>query len=235
MFSRNMLFVTEFSIFLSIIEIRLETYFSSHQKEKIISLPGILKVLDLDLQVKDKENVSVSITWIKHTGKIQYSVQCAENNEYCIFTKASTSYWLFGNIPKFYEWKTTGLGLFKPSEEDSRIDTSWNDAASLCDSAGTHLPYFNSRDELFEFLQFLRQAVHMPPLEAIYIGLYYDQEQVSFLKLKIYLTCYLCCIFGSFGVSKNAPIAIMNVVIGVGVIGVGIGVGVVICDQPSWS
>ena len=39
-------------------------------------------------------------------------------------------------------------------------------------------------------------------------------------------------LFGSFGVSQNAPIAIMNVVVGVvvGVVGV-----VVVCAQPSWS
>ena len=38
-------------------------------------------------------------------------------------------------------------------------------------------------------------------------------------------------LFGLFGVSQNAPIAIMNVVVGV-IVGVGV---VVVCAQPSWS
>ena len=39
-------------------------------------------------------------------------------------------------------------------------------------------------------------------------------------------------LFGSFGVSRNAPIAIMNVVVGV-VVGVGISIIIVVCAQPS--
>ena len=56
------------------------------------------------------------------------------------------------------------------------------------------------------------------------------------LKLSFFIISFLKGeVFGSFGVSQNAPIAIMNVVVGVGVVVVvGIGV-VVVCAQPSWS
>ena len=166
-------------IFTFIVDLQLETFFSLNQKLKLICLPGVLKFLKLDLVSENQsynETRSVAITWIKQTIKTHYHVNCTK--EYCNFTYllGNVIYWLFGNIPYFYRWLPKWVPLLP--ENYSRRTTSWNKASELCESVGASLPYFNDRNQLTDFLQFLRQAKHIPPLEAIYIGLYYDKIQV---------------------------------------------------------
>ena len=153
-------------------------------------MQGVLRTIQLDLT--PKQNLSVSLTWINQTKRKHYTAKC--NGKYCTFTpvnilqtSVSHIYWLFGSILKFYSaelpsstkynWKYM-LEMLNPTT-DSRKNTSWNKAADLCKSVGAHLPYFYSRDELKEFLQFLRHSSHIPPLEGIFIGLHYYQKKVS--------------------------------------------------------
>ena len=157
----------------------METFFSLRQKQKLISLPGSLTFLQLHLVPESQnKNISVSISWIKQTHKIKYNVKCTQTREYCIFntfTKGNVTYWLFGDIPYYYLW--VPQRVYEHNENDSRRTTSWNKANELCESVGAYLPYFNDRNQLTDFLQFLRQVNHIPPLKAIYIGLYYDKKQ----------------------------------------------------------
>ena len=49
--------------------------------------------------------------------------------------------------------------------------TSWVEADKLCRDAGGTLPYFFSRDELYEFLTLIKFTEKLDPLQAVYIGL----------------------------------------------------------------
>ena len=48
---------------------------------------------------------------------------------------------------------------------------SWNSAQKICNETGGHLPEFNSRKDLEEFVSLLKLRPDLPVLEAIYIGL----------------------------------------------------------------
>ena len=62
---------------------------------------------------------------------------------------------------------------------------SWNSANIICNRIGGHLPEFNSRKDLEEFVSFLKQRPNLPVLEAIYIGLMLDPDtSVSMKEIK---------------------------------------------------
>ena len=48
---------------------------------------------------------------------------------------------------------------------------SWKDANQLCKDIGGHLPYFLSREELEELVDFLKNSPHILPYEALYVGM----------------------------------------------------------------
>lgn len=58
---------------------------------------------------------------------------------------------------------------------------SWKYAFLLCQDLYAHLPFFADRNQLDELLAVLRLSPEMPPLEAIYIGLKANQDQVRIL------------------------------------------------------
>ena len=54
---------------------------------------------------------------------------------------------------------------------------SWTDADSLCMDIGGHLPYFLSREELEELVDFLKNSPHTLPYEATFIGMTINSKQ----------------------------------------------------------
>ena len=56
---------------------------------------------------------------------------------------------------------------------------SWNKVSEICQNFGGHLPYFNDRAEMVEFISLLDIFDKTYPREAVYIGLnYYQSEKV---------------------------------------------------------
>ena len=67
---------------------------------------------------------------------------------------------------------------------------SWKDANDLCRDIGGHLPYFLSREELEELVDFLKNSPHILPYEAIYIGMTINSKHK--VKYSIHSSIYEC-------------------------------------------
>ena len=89
---------------------------------------------------------------------------------YCLeLVKNNVKYLLYGNISNYYQ----NINI------DEKIHFSWVNSNRLCKKMGYELPYFKSRDELNDLIQILYRADTIPYLEAIFIGLFYNQYKVS--------------------------------------------------------
>ena len=161
-------------------EIWWESTFSSSSyyslREMYVSLPGTLLRINLRISTEVKlQKLYAVVNWfIRKHHTIHYKTRCTYNNLYCKFTPLDASnslntYYLYGNISKFYQYIPQHLEL-----------KSWENATEFCNSVGGHLPVFGSKNELDEFIALLRFSNHLPPLEAIYIGLKYSDYKVSF-------------------------------------------------------
>ena len=54
---------------------------------------------------------------------------------------------------------------------------SWNNVSEICKEFGGHLPYFNDRVEMEEFISMLDIFGKTYPREAVYIGLNYELSE----------------------------------------------------------
>ena len=60
------------------------------------------------------------------------------------------------------------------------LTKSWNEASELCRKIDAHLPVFKGREDLREFIFFLKKFYFViPPIEGLYIGLKIYLNQVS--------------------------------------------------------
>ena len=55
---------------------------------------------------------------------------------------------------------------------------SWDEASALCESINGQLPYFSSSDELGEIIKIMRLSSVVPPIEIIFIGLWFNTRMV---------------------------------------------------------
>ena len=55
---------------------------------------------------------------------------------------------------------------------------SWMEGSALCESINGHLPYFTNFDEFAEIIKILRLSSEIPPIEAIFIGLWFNANKV---------------------------------------------------------
>ena len=65
---------------------------------------------------------------------------------------------------------------------------SWKEANHLCRDIGGHLPYFLSREELEELVDFLKNSPHILPYESLYTGMTINSKQ----KVKYLVHSSLC-------------------------------------------
>ena len=156
---------------------------NNHSRHYCISLPGEYE--SVEFQFGDSNSISLLKTTVIQTIWLQevyrsfrpfnYELPIFCDNryfrtltfyDYCIFLKTSNqkSYLFFR---KYYE--PVNLINYDNSVL-KKWDRTWNEASELCESVGGHLPVFNSRDDLDEFLAIFKVTPYMPAIPAIYIG-----------------------------------------------------------------
>ena len=59
---------------------------------------------------------------------------------------------------------------------------SWNEGSQLCKDIGGYLPYFTGREQLEEFVGFLKFSTNITPIMRMFIGLKYVSNQLSLNK-----------------------------------------------------
>ena len=143
-----------------------------------ISLPGTIQRLELIINTQTKiKNLSAVVSWITiQQNNIHFSTSYNYKKLHCKFSalhasKSANSYYLIGNISRFYHGS-----YYLPQDWELK---SWKNAAHLCSLVGAHLPVFSSRNELNEFIALLKYSNHIPPLEAVYIGLKFKNHRVG--------------------------------------------------------
>ena len=153
--------------------------------EMHISLPGTHLTLNLS-HISYLVNTSVLVTWTEKDQPVNFNV--INKKRYIIFTPIlsqikNKTYFMLGSIGKFYHprhyqffsWNTASNII------DKRQTVSWNEAAKMCSSIGAVLPYFTNTEEMNELLNLLSHSTHVPPLEAVFIGLKYNRKKVNYL------------------------------------------------------
>ena len=163
------------------LELLWESIFSPlyHSTDMLISLPGNLLYFYLNLtKVLPTYNLSATVHWIFNkyndiTFKIQaYSEECEllkSQSETCsTFVNSNgqkkTTYFIIGHSKYHSDWQYI---------QDIRIiRKSWNEASDICAKIGAYLPYFNSKADMDEFTALMKQSLHVPVMEMVFIGLH---------------------------------------------------------------
>ena len=158
---------------------------SYDSKDMLISLPGTLKIIYLEVAKTFMTlNISVTVYWIanresQNAFKLKLSSkECKkilEKSETCTSHSISnsyrqTTYFIIGYL-KFYYYQRYITKL-------TRHNKSWNEALDVCAEIGAHLPFFNSKVDLNEFVDLLKQPGHVPLIEMVFIGLYSNLGKV---------------------------------------------------------
>ena len=122
---------------------------------------------------RKETNMSMTVKWMlrQKTYVLNFDpvpIKCKiffnYQSELCIrfFIEKHTYYFVIGNISNY-----------------QKVTKSWNQAAKLCHKIGWYLPFFTSKDKLDEFISLLRYSPHVPPIEAIYVGVKNNVSKVS--------------------------------------------------------
>ena len=160
-----------------------------------ISLQG--KLLHFYLNVTrrlSKDTPFMDITWHskQSSRKIKFkpfSLECEllqHQSETCSTFITSnehkqTTYFIIGYIKYFYS--KFYITKFRKTKK------SWNEASDICEEIGAHLPYFNSKDDLDEFMDILKQPYNVPLVEMVFIGLHslYRKVSIPFIAMLFHL------------------------------------------------
>ena len=86
------------------------------------------------------------------------------------FRKNNLEYLVYGKVSNFYPHQHVY----------EKIYYSWLKGNRFCKRLGYELPYFMSRDELDDFKSLLHGSGSIPYLEAVFVGLFYNNQKVSF-------------------------------------------------------
>ena len=90
---------------------------------------------------------------------------------YCqLFRKNNLEYLVYGNVSNFYPHQHV----------DEKIYYSWLKGNRFCKRLGYELPYFMGGDELDDFISLLHGSGSIPYLEAVFVGLFDNNQKVSF-------------------------------------------------------
>ena len=123
--------------------------------------------------VISKNIFTLKIYQFPHQSAKIYLNNCTSNEllepyGYClnITMKHTPNKYLFirGNI-KCHKYKGTCSSSAKP--------LSWNEASQLCKHLGGYLPILRNKDEMEEFTSLIKSTKGLPPIENVFIGLYY--------------------------------------------------------------
>ena len=150
------------------------------KQKQYISLPGEHK--HLEIKCKDQITAEMANIYIiyylqKQEPYFRHSTEMphkCETNIYC--TKIygnNVEYLVYANVARYYpnNWIEYGTNY------------SWLMAYELCEKNELDLLYFMSRNELDEFTSVLRRADMLPLLEAVFIGLQFNERKVGLFKL----------------------------------------------------
>ena len=156
----------------------------SLQQMQYISLQG--KHKHLDISCKESTPLEVSNIYITSrprqepfTKGVQMSSWCYSNYGYryidCFeIYHNNMIFFVYNNIASYFP--------DQPASEDPNY--SWIMANKFCQQIGSELLYFTKREELDDFITMLLEIRHIITfLEAVFIGLRYNELKVNLLKL----------------------------------------------------
>ena len=156
---------------------------SNMLKTQPVSIPGA--VTRISVYVKEIYNITsedkLEAFWINNrhsrytnrnhlSVKNSYCLESYKDQKLCNYSSYTENGYFMNKYYYLFESpfiKVTGYFVAKVYHKL----WSWKDANQLCKDIGGHLPYFLSREELEELIDFLKNSPHILPYEAFYIGM----------------------------------------------------------------
>ena len=156
---------------------------SNMLKTQPVSIPG--SVSRISVHVKQIHNITskdkLEALWVNDkqsryidsnlkSMKNSYCRESAKEQKECNYSSYADDGYFIDKYYYLFESRSTKM----TGSVAGRLYTklwSWKDADVLCRDIGGHLPYFLSREELNELIDFLKNSPHILPYEAIYVGM----------------------------------------------------------------
>ena len=152
------------------------------QQKQYISVHG--KYINLDISCPPSVPTLVThfyVMWFlestkEHAFTLSPMIICTGYYLYCQEVasdgRSKIKYMIFGKVRPFFQ-STSSY-----SEKSNKY--SWREADVTCRMRFSgDLPYFNNRNELDEFTAMLKKSARIPFIEAVFIGLIYNQLKVG--------------------------------------------------------
>ena len=161
--------------------------FHSLQPEHSISLPEIMNRVYIKSDKWQNKlrlnytNVFLNILWISDNYR-KYSVQSYMCKIKPLGVPSATTCFYFSSLELnrtyiYFKERHPYEGLKTSKINNYKDLLSWNKAAQLCREVGGYLPYFTNMNELAELIALMKFSKDILPLEAIYIGLNFNNNK----------------------------------------------------------
>ena len=177
--------------FYSKLQLLLRSCFHLSNMFKIqpVSIPGSVTHISVDM--KEIHNITskdkLEALWINHRHsrysnidpifvKESHCLESLNSQKRCNYSSYAEDGYFMNKYYYLFESHSVFLNGFLVRKSYSKL-WSWKEADNLCRYIGGSLPYFLSREELEELVDFLKNSPHILPYEAIYIGMTINSTQ----------------------------------------------------------
>ena len=153
----------------------------SLQQMQYISLPGEHKYLEISC-CKLPTSPKVSNIYITSRPQQEPFRRGVRMSPLCNVYRYIDCYEIFRSNMIFFVYSNiSSYSPYQPASKDPNY--SWTMANEFCKLIGSELLYFTKREELDDFTTMLLKIHSIPFLEAVFIGLRYNEQKVNLFKL----------------------------------------------------
>jgi len=141
--------------------ISIRFWFNSSQFQKLISIAGYFQKLTIPC------GLELQVIFGEYRKHIHFAnakpVECVKVQDFFCLK--------FSSVLSKGDYNYIFLTKFKNQIMSNNYSLSWNRASMICRELGGHLPYFENREVLDEFLALIKFSDGLPLIHSLFIGL----------------------------------------------------------------